>query len=131
MPNRQVRPGWMTALAVFCAATVLFLVPRDLFLAETRDVEVWFGFELHGAAAQLTAPLHWLIFASGAWAAWQGRRWVAPCAAGYLFYVGASHVVWSEASSHGDGWRIGLVHGVLISIPGLWLLYAWRGDERA
>ena len=55
--DRGARPGWMTALAAFCLGTVLFLVPRDLFFAETRDVEVWFGFEVHGVVALLTAPL--------------------------------------------------------------------------
>ena len=52
------RPTWMTALAVFCVVTVLFLVPRDLFFAETRDVEVWLGFELRGTAAVAAVPLH-------------------------------------------------------------------------
>ncbi len=59
------RPPWMPALAVFCVATVVFLIPRDLFFPETRDVEVWFGFELRGTAALLTAPLHWGIFLLG------------------------------------------------------------------
>ena len=59
VPAAVLRAWWMTALAAFCALTVLFLVPRDLFFAETRDVEVWFGFEVRGRAALLTAPLHW------------------------------------------------------------------------
>ena len=59
-PRAAPRPWWMTGLSLFCVATVLFLVPRDLFYAETRDVEVWLGFELRGAAALATAPLHWL-----------------------------------------------------------------------
>jgi hypothetical protein len=46
----------MTALALFCAATVVFLAARDLFVPQARDVEVWFGFELHGAAARWSAP---------------------------------------------------------------------------
>ena len=29
-----------------------FLAARDLFVPEVRDVEVWLGFELHGAAAE-------------------------------------------------------------------------------
>ncbi len=28
----------MTALAAFCVATAIFLVPRDLFFSDTRDV---------------------------------------------------------------------------------------------
>jgi hypothetical protein len=46
-----------TALALFCFATVAFLVPRDLFFPETRDVEVWLGLEVRGRAALATAPL--------------------------------------------------------------------------
>jgi hypothetical protein len=119
------RSGWSTALAVFCVCTVLFLVPRDLFDAETRDVEVWFGFELRGPAAMLTAPLHWAVFAIGAWAAWNRKPWVLPGAAAYAFYVAGSHLVWSELSPNGDGWRVGLAHALMISIPGIALLAAW------
>ena len=118
------RPWWMTALAVFCALTVVFLVPRDLFFLETRDVEVWLGFELRGRAAQWTAPLHWLLFAVGAWAFWTRRPWIVPCAAGYVFYVAASHLVWSEVSPHGNGWPIGLAQALAISLPGVLLLRA-------
>ena len=46
----------MSALAVFCLGTVVFLVPRDLFFVETRDVEVWLGFEVRGVVALLTVP---------------------------------------------------------------------------
>jgi hypothetical protein len=120
----------MTALAVFCAATVLFLVPRDLFFAETRDVEVWFGFELRGIAALATAPLHWALFAVGAWGFWRCRPWVVPAAAGYVFYVALSHLVWSEASPNGSGWRIGLLQALAISLPGVLLLRARRPTSR-
>src|SRR5262245_30360523 len=89
-----VRPRWMTALALFCAATVVFLAARDLFVPEARDVEVWFGIELHGAAARLTAPLHWAIFALGAWASWRARPWFARAALGYAIYVAISHLIW-------------------------------------
>jgi hypothetical protein len=116
----------MTALALFCAATLLFLVPRDLFFPDTRDVEVWFGFELRGRAARLTAPLHWAIFAFGGLAAWRAKAWVGPWAAGYAFYVAFSHLVFSEASPNGDGWQAGLWHAALFSIPGWGLLWVSR-----
>lgn len=118
------RPRWMTVLAVFCVATVLFLVPRDLLFAETRDVEVWLGFEVCGPAAWLTAPLHWAIFAVGAWGFWQSRPWILPCSAAYAFYVALSHLVWSEASPNGNGWPIGLLQACVLSIPGVLLLRA-------
>ena len=84
----------MTALALFCAATVVFLVVRDLFAPDARDVEVWFGVQLHGAAARWSAPLHWAIFAFGAWASWRARPWVPRAAVGYAIYVAISHVIW-------------------------------------
>jgi len=112
-PPRQ--PGWMTVLAVLCAATFLIAVVRDLFVPAARDVEVWLGLEVTGPLALATAPVHWALFAVGAWAFWTGRTWVVPWAAAYLFYVAASHLVWSEASPHGHGWRIGLVQATVIS----------------
>jgi len=123
LPGR--RSPSATSLAVFCAATVLFLAPRDLFQPETRDVEVWLGFEVRGQAALWTAPLHWAVFAMGAWAFWTERPWIWRAAAAYVFYVALSHLIWSEASPKGNGWRVGLAQAAAISIPGavLW----WRG----
>jgi hypothetical protein len=118
--SRRPRAG--TALALFCAATVVFLAARDLFVPEIRDVEVWGGFELRGRAAHLTAPLHWAIFASGAFAFWRVKPWIWTAAAAYLFYVAASHLVWSEASPHGRGWPLGLLQAAGISLAGLWML---------
>lgn len=118
------RPPLMSALALFCLVTVAFLVYRDLLVPEVRDVEVWLGFELRGTAARLTAPVHWAIFALGAWGAWHDRRWFLPCAAGYTFYVALSHLVWSEVSPNGGGWPMGLLYGCVISILGFVLLRA-------
>jgi uncharacterized protein (DUF924 family) len=117
----------MGALALFCAATVVFLAARDLTVPHVRDVEVWGGFEVHGPAAWLSAPLHWAIFALGAWGFWRVRPWVLPAAAAYAFYVAASHLVWSEASSHGRGWPVGLAQAALFSLPGFAL---WRAHRR-
>jgi hypothetical protein len=111
-----------TALALFCAATVLFLAARDLLVPEIRDVEVWGGFELRGRAAQLSAPLHWAIFAFGAWASWCAKPWIWTAAAAYVFYVAASHLVWSEASPNGRGWPTGLLQAAGISLVWLWML---------
>ena len=124
------RPRELTALALFCTLTVVFLVPRDVFFAETRDVEVWLGFEVRGPAAWFTAPLHWAIFAVGAWAAWRCRPWVLPVAAGYVFYVALSHLIWSEASANGEGWRIGILLAAAISVPGFWLLSVHRSARQ-
>ncbi|TMA33453.1 MAG: hypothetical protein E6J87_10075 [Deltaproteobacteria bacterium] len=126
-----MRPRWMTALALFCAATVVFLAWRDLFVPSARDVEVWLGFELRGTAARWSAPLHWTIFALGAWGAWRARPWIVPAAAGYVFYVALSHLVWSEASPKGNGWLVGLAQAAAISVPGFMLLRAHGRREQA
>jgi hypothetical protein len=89
-----MRPRWMTAAAGLCAATVVFLALRDLFVPHVRDAEVWFGVTLHGAAARLSAPLHWAIFALGAWGFWRAKPWIARAAIGYAIYVAISHVIW-------------------------------------
>jgi hypothetical protein len=127
-PTRQ-QPGWMTVGAVLCAATVVVSVFRDLFLPASREVEVWLGLELTGWIAYATAPLHWAIFAVGAWAFWTGRPWIAPAAAGYLFYAAFSHLVWSEASPHGRGWPIGLVQAAVIGGVGWFLLQLRALDD--
>jgi hypothetical protein len=121
----------MTGMALFCLATVAFLVPRDLWLAEVRDVEVWLGFELRGRTARLTAPLHWAVFLAGAWGFWRQRPWIVPCAAAYAFYVALSHLVWSEASPNGHGWVAGLAQAAALSIPGILLLRAHRLGREA
>jgi len=121
------RPRWMTALALFCLGTVAFLVLRDLLVPDARDVEVWFGFELHGRGALLTAPLHWAIFLVGAYGFWFQRAWILRTAAAYAFYVALSHLVWSGVSSKGHGWLAGLALALLLSVPGLLLLRAARG----
>jgi len=118
------RPWWMTALACACSLALLINVPRDLFFPATREVEVWLGFETRGPVALLTAPLHWAIFGIGAWAFWAQRSWVIPWAAIYVFYVAASHLIWSEASPNGRGWPIGLAQAVGFSILGVLLLRA-------
>jgi hypothetical protein len=121
----------MTALAVLCFIALLINVPRDLFFAENREVEIWLGFEVTGRMALVTAPIHWAVFAVGAWGFWTRRPWILPCAAAYLFYVAVSHLIWSEASPHGRGWPIGLAQAVVISVVGFLLLRAFTRSGRA
>ena len=116
----------MTAAAVVCVAALLIWIPRDLFVPSARDVEVWFGFEIRGPLALLTAPIHWAIFAVAAWAFWTAQPWIVPWAAGYIFYGALSHIVWSEASPNGRGWPIGVIQAVALSIVALLLLRAGR-----
>ena len=128
-PTSHDRPMWMTALAALCALTLVASLIRDLFIPSTRWVEVWFGFEIHGWPALLTAPIHWAIFATGAWAFWNRRPWAGPCAAGYVFYAAFAHLVWSEASPHGRGIAIGLLQAAALSCVALAILRASRRES--
>ena len=120
------RPWWMTALAIACLVTIAATFGGDVFVPEARDTEVWFGLELKGTPALLTAPLHYAIFAVGAWAFWTMRPWALGVGAGYLFYAALSHLVWSEASPHGRGWQIGLVQAAVVAAAAVLLLRARR-----
>jgi hypothetical protein len=129
-PEMVPRPWWMTVLAVFCLASVTFLVPRDLFLAHTKDVEVWFGFEVRGTPALLTAPVHWTIFLAGAWGFWFQRPWILPAATAYSFYIAFCHLVWNQVSPKGSGWLAGGAQTAAFSVPGVLLWYAQRRTRR-
>ena len=122
--TRAPRPWWATAIACFCAATVVFLVVRDLTLPEVRDTEVWFGFEVRGFWAIATAPLHWAIFAVGAWAYWTQKPWVWPWAAVYAESIAIGHLVWNLTSPNGGGGFAGLWQLALFSLPALALGFA-------
>lgn len=124
------RPWWASALGLFCALTVVFLVIRDLTIPHVRDTEVWFGFELRGALALATAPLHWAIFAVGARAYWTCRPWVWPWASVYAAYIALSHLVWNLTSPHGGGWGDGLWQLALFSLPAIALWFARFPDSR-
>jgi hypothetical protein len=115
-------PRWMQVLALLIFFTLVTNALRDVFYAPAREVEVWFGFELTGPWALLTAPIHWAILAIGAWGFWTAQPWIAPAAAGYLFYAAFSHLVWSEVSPNGRGWRIGLVQALAISTAAIVIL---------
>jgi hypothetical protein len=114
----------MTALAAACLLTIAVTLAGDLFVPDARDTEVWLGFEVTGAMARATAPIHYAIFAIGAWAFWTQRPWALTAGAAYLFYAAVSHVVWSEASARGRGWPIGLLQAAAISAGGVALLRA-------
>jgi len=124
-----MRPHWMTGMAALCALGTGWLIFRDLTLPEVRNVEVWLGFELHGRAALLTAPLHWAILATGAWAYFTQRRWIALATALYLHYVALSHLIWSEASDNGRGWPTGLLQAAAFSA--LAIPFWWKHRTRA
>lgn len=95
-PQPAGRPWWMSALMLFCAFMALIYVPWDLFLKPVeRDEEVWFGVVLHGWWAKATTPLHWAIYAAGAWGFWRMRPWMWPWAAVYTAQVALGMFVWT------------------------------------
>ena len=82
------RPWWMNALFAFCLYMSFAYMPFDLFWKNVAtDEEVWFGLMLHGWAAKLTEPLHWAIYAGGAYGFWKMRPWMWPWAAVYTAQI--------------------------------------------
>jgi hypothetical protein len=107
------RPWWMNAMMVFCAYMAVFYMPFDFFLKPVaHDEEVWFGIIVHGWAAKLTEPLHWLIYALGAYGFWHLRPWMWPWAAVYVGQIAIAMVVWNLVYVGGVwGWLAALVTG--------------------
>ena len=106
------RPWWMNALLVFCAFMAFVYVPWDLVVKPVaEDAEVFFGIALHGWAAKLTTPLHWFVYAAGAYGFFRLRRWMHPWAAVYAAQVALGMLVWAVRVRHGDwlGWALGLL----------------------
>jgi hypothetical protein len=69
------RPWWISLLWMFCLYMTFVYLPFDLFLKPmAQDREVWFGVTLAGVWAMATEPLHWIIFALGAWVAHRTYR---------------------------------------------------------
>ena len=69
---------------------------------------VWFGFLLHGWWAKGTEPLHWAIYAAGAWGFHRMRPWLWPWAALYSAQVAIGALVWNLRDDRGHGWLGGL-----------------------
>src|SRR5512147_2883798 len=104
------RPWWMNGLMLFCAYMALVHEPWDLFCKPVaNDAEAWFGFLLRGWAAKATEPIHWAIFAAGAYGFWRMRSWMWPWAALYAAQVAIGMAVWNVVYVGGPrGWAGGL-----------------------
>ena len=90
------RPWWMNLILGFCIFMTFVYLPFDMFWKPVAaDQEVWLGFLLEGWAAKLTEPLHWAIYAAGAYGMWNMRSWMWPWAAVYSLQVAISMLVWS------------------------------------
>ena len=124
----RARPWWMHALLAFCLYMTFIYLPYDLFFKPVAaDEEVWFGFVLRGWWAKATAPLHWLIYAAGAWGFWRMSRWMWPWAAVYCGQVAVAMAVWNVVDARGGGWLPGLVAAAVFLVPTVAL---WRSKRR-
>ena len=126
--NLQRRPWWMNALMLFCGYMALVYVPWDfLFKPVAEDEEVWFGILLTGWWAKLTEPLHWAIYAAGAWGFWHMRSWMHPWALLYTAQIAIGMFIWSLTDSRGPG-----LSGALMAATPFILLCTllWRHRSR-
>jgi hypothetical protein len=122
------RPWWMTGLLGFCLFMTFVYLPFDLFWKPVaRDQEVWLGFVLEGWAAKATEPLHWAIYAAGAYGLWKMRPWLHPWAALYTASIAIGMLVWSVRDPRGPGLLVGLVPCAAFAALAIAL---WRGRGR-
>ncbi len=106
----------MNALLGFCLFMTFVYMPYDLFWKPVEnDMEIWFGFALHGWWAKATEPLHWAIYAAGAYGFWKMKRWLHPWAALYVAQIGVGMLVWSVLDERGT-LLTGLVAFVLFGV---------------
>jgi hypothetical protein len=119
------RPWWMNLLWFFCLYMTFIYMPFDMFTKPyERWEEIWFGFILTGWPAKLTEPLHWLIYAAGAFGFWKMRSWMWPWAAVYSFQVVIAMVVFNlfegpGMSDHAKGGGLigAVISGAIFMIP--------------
>lgn len=122
------RPWWMNAVMLFCAYMTFIHMPWDIFVKPVaQDAEAWFGFLLHGWGAKLTEPLHWAIYAAGAYGFWHMRKWMWPWAALYIAQVALGTFVWNIVYVGGArGW----LGGVAAAVPlGALAIALWNAQE--
>ena len=121
------RPAWMNALMVFCFFMAAVYVPWDFFLKPVaQDEEVWLGILLRGPLAKLTEPLHWAIYAAGAYGFLRMRPWMHPWSALYTAQIAIGMLVWPLL-------YVGGVRSVVFAAVGFaafaWLTRAlWRAE---
>ncbi len=124
------RPMWMNALFAFCLYMTFVYMPFDFFWKPVADdQEVWFGFLLTGWAAKATEPLHWAIYAAGAYGFWKMRAWMHPWAALYTAQIAIGMLVWALLDPRADGRE--LVFGIPPFLAfGALAWWLWRSRAR-
>ncbi|MCE2459709.1 MAG: hypothetical protein J4F38_02895 [Pseudomonadales bacterium] len=71
---------------------------------------------------QSDGPLHWLIYAAGAYGFWKMKHWMWPWAAAYVGQVALAMLLWNVIDPRGAGWVAGGVAGVVFLVPMIALL---------
>lgn len=124
--NLARRPWWMNIMYLFCLYMAFIYMPWDIFVKPMAvDEEVWFGYQFTGFWAKATAPLHWLIYAAGAYGFWHMKRWMHPWAAIYMVQIVIAMTVFPIL--YRDTIVGGLLVGAVWVIPTVAL---WRARER-
>ncbi|MFN2166067.1 MAG: hypothetical protein ACK2U9_07370 [Anaerolineae bacterium] len=118
----------MNLLFGFCVYMTFVYMPFDMFFKPVaEDEEVWFGFTLRGWWAKATEPLHWAIYAAGAYGFWRMRPWMWPWAAVYAAQVVIAMFVFNVVDPRGGGLLAGVVAAALFLLPAVAL---WRARDR-
>lgn len=119
------RRWWMNLMFGFCVYMTFIYMPFDLFWKPVvDDVEVWFGFSLHGWAAKATEPLHWLLYGAGAYGFWKMRRWMWPWAGVYVAQVAIGMAVFGFRQGGENGWIPAIIGAGVFLVPTIALLRA-------
>ena len=121
------RPWWMNLIFYFCLYMTVFYMPFDLFYKPVaQDHEIWFGFTLTGWWAKATEPLHWLIYAAGAYGFAKMKSWMWPWAAVYAAQVVIAMFVWNLVNERGGGWLAAFIAGAIFALP---MIALWRSRD--
>jgi hypothetical protein len=122
------RPWWMNAMMLFCLYMAVVYLPWDIFIKPVEgDQEVFFGYMFTDWGAKLTAPIHWAIYAAGAWGFWKMRPWMHPWAALYVAQIAIGMFVWALLDERGLGWWSGAIAAVPFAAL-TWVM--WRAKDR-
>jgi hypothetical protein len=131
-PGPASRPWWIQGLFAFCVFMTFAYMPYDFFWkALTQPIEsaqeVWLGFLLTGWAAKATEPLHWAIYAAGAYGFWKMRPWLHPWAALYCGSIALGMLIWGARDERPNALYVGLAGFVPFALLTVAL---WRARSR-
>jgi short-subunit dehydrogenase len=105
----------MNLLMGFCLYMALIYEPWDFFFKPVaEDREVLFGLLLAGWKAKAVEPLHWAIYAAGAYGFWHMRPWMWPWAAVYVAQIAGSMLVWAALAAP---WPHSVWAAPLVAVP--------------